>query len=263
MTYIPAVPFSGNLGWTFLQETREAQQAAFDKSAVVERETEYFRENIGKVSSADDLVADRRLLAVALGAFGLGDDIGNTFFVKKVLEEGTIDEESFANRLGDKRYADMAEAFGFDLSPPNTVLSDFADKVVSSFKTREFEVAVGQQDTNLRLAMGFERELETLVERSTSDNAVWFGILASNSLRAVFEGAFGLPDGFGAIDIDRHAEVLKERANAFFGAEDPSDLLNEDVQEQLLRRFLVSEETSASAGSSSASIALALLQGTV
>ncbi|MEL7343520.1 MAG: DUF1217 domain-containing protein [Pseudomonadota bacterium] len=263
MSYIPAVPYSGNLGWSFLQQTRDAQQAAFDKSSIVERETAYFAENIGSVTSAEDLVSDRRLFAVALGAFGLGDDISNTFFVRKVLEEGTIDPESFANKLSDKRYADMSEAFGFDVSPPNTVLSDFADKVITSYKTREFEVAVGEQDTTLRLAMGFEREFATLVDKATTDDAVWFGILASTSLRTVFEGAFGLPEGFGAIDIDRQAEVLKERANAYFGTENPADLLNEETQERLLRRFLVAEEISASAGSSSASIALALLQGTV
>lgn len=262
MTYIPAVPYSGNLGWTFLQQTREAQQAAFDGSAVVERETAYFAEKIGEITSAEELVSDRRLLRVALGAFGLGEDIGNTFFIKKVLEEGTLDDKSFANKLSDKRYADMAEAFGFDLSPPNTALSDFADKVIESYKSREFEVAVGEQDTSLRLAMGFEREFATLVDKATSEDAIWYGVLASNSLRAVFEGAFGLPDGFAAIDIDKQAEVIRERAEAYFGIGEAAELLGEGVQEKLLRRFLVAEETSA-AVSSSASIALALLQGSV
>lgn len=242
-----------------MQQTREAQQAAFDNSSVVARETAYFAEKIGTINTAEELVSDRRLLAVALGAFGLGDDIANTFFIRKVLEEGTLDEEAFANKLGDKRYAEFAEAFGFDLSPPNTALSDFAGDIISSYKTREFEVAVGEQDTTLRLAMGFERELGALLDRTEDDDAVWFGILASNSLRAVFEGAFGLPDAFAAIDIDRQAEVLKERANAFFGVDSPSDLLDEEIQERMRRRFLVSDEIS-TAAASSASIALALLQ---
>ena len=41
------------------------------------------------MKSAADLVADRRLLKVALGAFGLEGEIDKKAFIRKVLEEGT------------------------------------------------------------------------------------------------------------------------------------------------------------------------------
>lgn len=39
----------------------------------------YFRAKIGSVKTAEQLVSDRRLLKVALGAFGLEADINNRF----------------------------------------------------------------------------------------------------------------------------------------------------------------------------------------
>ena len=50
---------------------------------------------------------------VALGAFGLQDDLPNRFFIQKVLEGGTLSTDSLANKLSDPRYAALAKAFGF------------------------------------------------------------------------------------------------------------------------------------------------------
>ncbi len=47
----------------------------------------YFEANIGKVETAADLVGDRRLLKVALGAFGMDGEIDKRAFLRKVLEE--------------------------------------------------------------------------------------------------------------------------------------------------------------------------------
>lgn len=260
MTYQPVIPSGGNLGWSFLNRTREAQQAAFDRSAVIVRQTDHFRENVALVRSAEDLVSDRRLLSVALGAFGLDDDIGNRFFIKKVLEEGVLEDSAFANRLADKRYFALAEAFGFDLSPPNTVLSDFADRIVDQFRTRQFEVAVGNRDESLRLAMSFERDMTDLAERNLSEDAAWFTIMGTPPIRRVFETALGLPPQVGAIDIDRQLEIFRDKTLRSFGTSDPTDFTDPKMREELLRKFLLRNELASSfQGSVRGSVALSLL----
>ncbi len=72
----PIVPQTGYVGWRFLERTTETQRVAFEKSPELLRDLEYFKENISKATTAEDLVNDRRLLRVALGAFGLEDDLG-------------------------------------------------------------------------------------------------------------------------------------------------------------------------------------------
>ena len=105
MTFQPVIPLSGYTGWRFLQRTLATQQATFNDSAPVKRATEQFRERIGGVRTAADLVKDRALLQVALGAFGLDDDIDNTYFVQKVLADGTTSDDALSSKLADKRYA--------------------------------------------------------------------------------------------------------------------------------------------------------------
>lgn len=244
MSFQPVVPGGGLAGWSFLQRTREAQQEVFDRSPALRRETDRFLGRIGEVRTAEDLVSDRRLLAVALGAFGLGDDIGNRFFIRRVLEDGTLAQDALANRLADKRYAALAEAFRFDLAPPNTVLSEFGPRLVAAYREREFEVAVGARSPELRLALGFERELAGLSDRRLSEDGLWFTVMATPPLRRVFEGAFNLPAVLGTLDIDRQLSVFKERARAAFGQEGVRQFSDPDKQATLLRRFLLSTDSS-------------------
>ncbi|THH38813.1 DUF1217 domain-containing protein [Aliishimia ponticola] len=116
MTFYPIVLGSGLAGYNFLTETRETQQANFDKNTIFDRDVQAFKDQIGSISTAEELVNNRQLLQVALGAFGLEDDIDNKAFIQKVLESDPADSTSFANRLGDKTYLSIAETFGFNSS---------------------------------------------------------------------------------------------------------------------------------------------------
>ena len=103
MTYQPVLPLSGYAGWALLNRTIAVQTAAFNKSPEITRDTDYFAANISKVTTAEDLVKDRRLLRVALGAFGLDDDINNKAFIQKVLSDGSLNADALARwstRLG-------------------------------------------------------------------------------------------------------------------------------------------------------------------
>ncbi len=261
MSFQPILPIGGNAGWTFLRTTQDAQQEAFNNSSVIARDTDYFREKIGEIQTAEELVADRRLLSVALGAFGLDDDINNKFYIKTVLEEGVIDPESFANRLSDKRYFAFAEAFGFELSPPKSVLSDFSDKIIAQYKDRQFEVAVGNQDGDLRLALSIEREVASIAEQGLSEDVAWFTIMGNAPLRRVFELALGLPSEIATTDIDRQLEVFVNKAERTFGVSHPADFQDPGLQEKLIRNFLFRSELAASAASTTrGSVALSLLQ---
>ena len=71
----PTVGITGYAGWRVLLQTETRQREVFEQSPTLERNSDYFRENISSVESAADLVSDRRLLSVALGAFGLSDEI--------------------------------------------------------------------------------------------------------------------------------------------------------------------------------------------
>lgn len=113
MAITPMITGSGLVGWQVLQSTLSTQRTAFNASAEIARDTEYFAEKIGTITSGDELVDDRRLLNVALSAFGLSDQVDSTYLIKRVLNEGAEDETALANTLNDGRYVALASAFDF------------------------------------------------------------------------------------------------------------------------------------------------------
>ena len=262
MTFAPALPLSGYAGWTLLKRTMAVQTAAFSASPEIKSDEVYFRAKIGKIDSAEQLVSDRRLLKVALGAFGLGDDINNRYFIRKVLEDGTLKADALANKLADKSYQKFSAAFGFgNFATPSTKISDFPDKILTAYRSRSFEAAVGQQDGNMRLALNAERELTDLAAKTSSENTKWYTVLGSEPLRRVFETALGLPAAFGALDIDQQLSVIKSKAKSQLGSDKVADFAAPAEMDKLLRRFLIRSEIGAlGSGTSAAQNALTILQ---
>ena len=262
MSYAPVIPLGGSAGWAFLKRTLPAQKAAFEGTAAAKRDEAYFREKIGKIDTAAQLVADRRLLHVALGAYGLDSDIDNKFFIKKVLEEGTLRTGTLANRLADKQYQKLSADFGFgDFTTPRTKLSDFADKTLALFKTRQFEKAVGEQDSDLRFALNAERELPALAKQTSSEDTLWYTVLGNAPLRKVFERALRLPQSFGSIDLDRQLATMKAKTEQRFGSSSVRQFVDPEKLSALVRQFLaVSDSTAAASQSTPGASALQLLQ---
>ena len=262
MSFQPVLPLSGYTGWTFLKRTIDRQQAVQQASPVQQRDEAYFRDAIGKVKSAEQLVSDKRLLRISLAAFGLEGDVNSRAFIQKILEGGTLKEGSLANKLADKQYQKLSAAFGFgDFSVPRTQISTFADEILSQFRARSFEAAVGAQNNTYRLALNAEREIPALASRTIGETAKWYTLLGNAPMREVMQTALGLPKSFAAIDLDQQVSVMKRRAEAAFGASTVSQFTDPAKMEALVRRFqLRAEMQGQQSASSPAAIALALLR---
>ncbi len=262
MSFQPVLPLSGFAGWSFLKKTMARQQVALQTVPAQVRDEAYFRDKIGKVKTAEQLVNDKRLLRISLAAFGLEADVNSKAFIQKILEGGTLKEGSLANKLADKQYQKLSAAFGFgDFKVPRTAISTFPDEILTQFRTRSFETAVGNQNNAYRLAMNAEREIPGLAAKSTSETSKWYSVLGNAPLREVMQTAFGLPKSFAAIDLDQQVTVLKDKTKAAFGSSAISQFSDPAKMEALVRRFLFrSEIQDLGTGSSPAAIALTLLR---
>lgn len=268
MTGVPiAVPFGGVAGYALLQRRMTDNLALVARSPQVMRDLQYFRETIRNADSPDSLMGDYRLARVVLTAYGLGDQIGNKAFLKRVMAEGTDDPAAFANRLQDPRFRALAQGVGFgNIGGSRTLLAKFRAEVEAGFLRQTLEEAVGASDASLRLALTFERRIASIAKGPAVDRAGWFRIMGEQPLRRVVEGAFGLPSSFGLIDLDQQRAVLTRRtASLFAGDGSPAVFAKPENVEKLIRRFLALSQASggptAGAGSPSASSALALLSG--
>lgn len=261
MSFQPAVPLTGLPGWAFLQNTMDRQTESFDRSPRIYRDTEYFEARIGEIATAEELVADRRLLRVALGAFGLQDDLDSRFLIRRVLEGGTADPDALANRLSDGRYREMADAFGFaGPAAPGTRAEGFGAGITALYRQRAFEVAVGDKDQSLRLALNADRELAAIARESGADETKWLRIMGTPPLREVFETVLGLPQGFAQLDLDRQIDVFRDRTREQLDIASLSELAAEDSRARVIERYLLRDQIGAINVYSSQSIALSLLQ---
>jgi len=190
---------------------------------IVEREAEYYKENIRGIESVDDFMADDRIYRFALKALGLEEMTYAKAFIRKVLEEGTRDKDAFANKLVDERYKTLAETFNFaDFGAAATAREKAQQGVIDKFMRQTLEETEGSKNEGVRLALYFTRKAPGIT------NA--FEILADRALTETVYTALGLGNEFAATDIDKQAAFIEERVD-FEDFQDPEKL------DKFLQRF--------------------------
>jgi len=258
--FIPSAPLAGYAGYKLFERTYERQFDAFLKTPETRRDIAYFREKSRDLVSADQIVSDRRILTVALGAFGLESEISKKAIIRRILEESPSSPDSFAFRLNDSRWRAFAQAFSFANGPPPFAASAFQERITQRYAERAFERAVGEVDANLRLALNFRREIQSIAAGLNADKIGWLQILGQEPLRRVVEDAFGLPRSLARLDVNRQRAILEQKAQSLFGGSSPAVFKEKENVEIILRRFFLSPSTTDGAAQSSRSAAaLALL----
>ena len=259
----PAIPIGGYAGWKVFERSAARQKEAFGDQAVVQRDLTYFKEKISSIRRPEDLVRDRRLLSVALGAFGLEDEINKKAFVRRALDDGVLDPRSFANRLNDPRWRAFATAFSAEnLALGRFELTSARDDVAARYIERAFERSVGDVDADFRLAMNFRREIAAVASSANADRVGWLQIMGQRPLRAVVEAALGLPSSIANLDIDRQRALFEQKSEAAFGTASPKAFLEDANVELALRRFFARSAIEAGPGTETrGAAALSLLGG--
>lgn len=190
---------------------------------VVKRDTDYYLANIGNVKTIDDFVKDTRLFTYAMKAYGLGDMAYAKAFMVKALKEGVSDEDSFANKLTDKRYAAFVKAFNFAAYGETATLFPAAQQdTVDKYMRQTLEENAGETNEGVRLALYFDRKASSITN--------WYDVLADTALSSVVRTALGLPDSFASADIDKQAQAFEQKL-------DIADFTNPEKLSKFLTRF--------------------------
>jgi hypothetical protein len=200
---------------------RSLERAA--EAPPVKRESAYYLANIGNVKSIEDFIGDDRLFAYAMKAFGLEDMTYAKAFMRKALEGGIDNRESFANSLADSRYKEFVEAFNFARHGENTTVFTRAQQgTVDRYVRQTLEEDAGATSEGVRLALYFERKaatIETPLE-----------LLADPALLKVVQTALRIPAESAMQDIDRQVALISARL-------DVADLKDPEKLQEFLTRF--------------------------
>jgi hypothetical protein len=224
-------------------QARSLQQVANQPGAA--REIAYFQANIGKIKTVDDFVANTRIFNFAMQAFGLSDMAYAKAFMKKALNGGVSDSNSFANKLTDPRFRNFVSAFNFAANGTSTTSSStLVSKTVANYTESLLEQQAGNQSDGLRLALNFKAQIGTV--------SSIYGILGNSALYQVVRTALGLPQAMSAVDIDKQAKIIGDKFNL-------ADMKDPKKLDTFLTRFVATydmqnTDTSSTAAGSVASL---------
>lgn len=170
----------------------------------VKAETDYYQANVAKLTSIDDLMADKRLLNYALSAFGIDPQTEDPARLRTLLEGGIRDADSPVNKLADKRYIAFVTAFNFE-QYGETATTNVASgqSTVDKYMRQTLEEDAGQTNEGVRLALYFQRNAAKLTD--------WYQVLADKALSQVARIAFGMPDSFARADIDKQVKFFESK----------------------------------------------------
>ncbi|ACT57482.1 DUF1217 domain-containing protein [Candidatus Liberibacter asiaticus] len=120
---------------TIIQDYKQSHQ---HKEEVALEESKYFRKNIHKINSVDQLFKDRRLLDYVLQSFSITPKYISLPFLKDVLTLGLANPKKYFIESRDNRFRAMAENFRFQpdgsLSKRDKILTDMQiEKIVSNY----------------------------------------------------------------------------------------------------------------------------------
>jgi len=108
------------------------------------REIDYYNAHIGKVKTLDDLMGDYQLYSYAMKAHGLEDFTYAKGFMKKVFTSDLSDPTSFANRLNDPKYKQIAAAFNFGATGAATAqTASTQTKMFGTAATKTTDASIG------------------------------------------------------------------------------------------------------------------------
>lgn len=175
------------------------------KTPDVATATKYFKDNIGKATSIEALLKDRRLFAYAMKAFGLGDRTYAVGLMRKVLQQGVSSPKALANTLNDPNIQAFAKAFDYAGGNAPVGTADFAKGVTDRFVEQAMESKQGEQNPGVALALYFRRQAPQLTSV--------YGVLADKKILQVVQTALDISPDTGRQPIDTQARLLKAKLN--------------------------------------------------
>jgi hypothetical protein len=212
--------------------------------ASVEQQTKYFLDNIGKVTSAQQLVNNSKLYNYVMNAFGLSGQINEKALITKALEGGP-GSGSFAASLNDPAITALVTAFNFKENGTTTTSSETAQQqTVSNFYEQTLENSIGQQNQGAQMALYFKRMAPEITSA--------YSILGDQTLLKVVETAFNLPATLSDENIDTQASEIGQLLNV-------SQLQNPTYLQKFIERFTASYDAQNPMGGTSAPPTVALL----
>jgi hypothetical protein len=179
---------------------------------------------------------DRRFMNFALSAFQLESEVDKKGLLRKVLLSDLSNIDSYANRMNDTRFVELAQRLDLkNMGVSNVKDSAVLNSLVTRYLKNEFDKAQGNATPGLREAIYFK-------ENAGSMKTPW-DVLGNKTMREVLTKAFDIPREFAVQGVEAQATALTRKVD-IAKLKDPK-FVDRVIQTYLMK---VDQETSQSNG---------------
>ncbi|NLR98218.1 DUF1217 domain-containing protein [Rhizobium sp. P38BS-XIX] len=168
-----------------------------------------FSKSIAKVTSVDDILADKKLTDFILVANNIDPKTVDKATLKKAFAADPEDAKSFLNTPDGQKFKAMVSVFNFDTKGnlTNTKIEASQNKGArlatdNLYLHQTLETQQGASNDGVRLALYFQRKAPQI-------NSV-YDIMSDPALYNVIKTTFSLPSSMSNMDVTRQAKMLEK-----------------------------------------------------
>lgn len=174
----------------------------------LQKDIEYFKENIGSITSVDDLFESRnhRLLKFILTAYDMESEAQYPGKMRKILESDLTDMDSLANRFKDPRFQQLTKDLSLNpLGVTKLKLGSTIQDIITRYERLAYEKHLDEQAPGVRAAIEFNRRLK--------DVTLTVQLLGDNVLREVVTVANNIPKELAYQEVDSQVAAVERKVD--------------------------------------------------
>lgn len=209
----------------------------FAQRTDIQADITYFQENIGTITSVDDLFANQRLLNFILKAYDMESEAQYPGKMRKILESDLTDSNSLANRFSDPRYLELTQDLNFAITGVSTLKASWTiEDIVERYQQTEYEKHLDEEAPGVRVAIEFQRRLD--------DVSTTLQLLGDSVLREVITVANYIPAEMAYQETEAQIATVEKKV-------DINELKNDpDLVEKMVLRYLSIKDSENNSGGS-------------
>ena len=176
-----------------------------------ETEITYYKEQLARITSVDELLKDSRLVDVMLTSRDIDPKSVTTADLKKMFLSDFSDPKSFVNQQENKDFAELVASFNFDskgkLTDDKSVLGAVQQRgdvleTVNLYVRQMLEQKEGDSSEGVRLALYFQRKAPEITSA--------YSFLNDSALTQFFTKTFSLSTYFSNMEVDKQKEMIEK-----------------------------------------------------
>lgn len=205
----------------------------------IQKDIEYFKENIKSLQSVDELFESKnyRLLKFVLSAYDLESEAQYPGKIRKILESDLTDIDSLANRYKDPRFQQMTKDLSFNfMGLTKLQLNGTIQDLTTRFERVSYEKHLDEQAPGVRAALEFNRRIKDVTQTVQ--------LLGDNVLREVVTVANNIPKEIAYQEVESQVTAVERKVDLNSLKGDQNEI------EKMVMRYLTFKDSGFSSANS-------------